>query len=285
MPECPNGDHLGSRVVRNGTYAAGGRQRYRCHPANGDPPHTFSDFNPATLAGHSVVPGAHLRRYRHSVAVIAKALVSIGRGASYRQAALNAGLSAGANGQLVADWVEMFAPVVAAPSTPRHWPPSLAAASLRFRHDGRCVLITCGWPPASATAQPWELRSAPGESVRDWLELFAGLTGAPQQLMVRRGSPAAAAALRRWADDPPALVESPRRAPDVVGHGGPAELSASLDACRMAVLRRLAARNAHFTDRRRLDLLLSLIRMDLNGEADVDEYALRILSPSWSPPS
>jgi hypothetical protein len=67
--------------------------------------------------------------------------------------------------------------------------------------------------------------------------------------------------------DPPA-----RRSPELIA------VSAAYTACRTALYRRLAARQAHFNDRGQLDQLLGLMRLDLNGHADPARLAELILS-------
>src|SRR5665648_628287 len=45
---CPRSEHAGSRVRFDGQYGASGhrRQYYKCIPANGDPPHRFTEVLP-----------------------------------------------------------------------------------------------------------------------------------------------------------------------------------------------------------------------------------------------
>lgn len=121
-----------------GTYGRPGhrRQRYECWPKNGEPPHRFTETLPRQnthsgdcyecerhFAAHEGPPTPRL--YEFSAREIAVALVRVGEGQSYRSAAAKIRQRArrepgrGPNrrrrlrhGQLVADWVEVFAPVV-----------------------------------------------------------------------------------------------------------------------------------------------------------------------------
>jgi hypothetical protein len=116
-------------------------------PANGDRPHRFAELLPREEAWcdaceacerpvrlHEGPPAA--RHYQFVARGIAEALVAMGAGATYRQAALVARERArrlradpetgeprvARHGQLVADWVEVFAPVVFEPHRPSAWP-------------------------------------------------------------------------------------------------------------------------------------------------------------------
>src|SRR5213593_599520 len=121
-PPCPR--HPGSTVWFDGTYGtpARRRRRYRCLPAGGEPPHRFSEPLPRQGAGGdgAVTP----RLFTYSAAEIAAALVAVGAGASYRAAASAVGGRGGRgpDGNSVADWVEIFAPVIFARSATTRWP-------------------------------------------------------------------------------------------------------------------------------------------------------------------
>src|SRR2546430_9909535 len=127
---CPRPEHAGSRVIRHGRSEGLGRQRYRCGPVLGRPP-AFSVFPGFVDDSPGAAPARmHLRYYRYRAVDIARALESLGRGATYRQAALRASAGRHVNGQLVANWVRAFGGVVARPATPRRWPPGLRVGAL-----------------------------------------------------------------------------------------------------------------------------------------------------------
>ena len=137
-PAC--GRRRGSRVQFFGRYGVAGRerQRFRCFPADGSLPHTFTEPLPRMLAHgrecveceRSVASHEGLqapRSYRFPAREIARTLVALGQGQTYRQAAERARLrlpggERSRHGQLAADWVEVFAPVVFAPHSPERWP-------------------------------------------------------------------------------------------------------------------------------------------------------------------
>lgn len=149
--KCPRPEHAGSRVRFDGRYGKQGhrRQLYRCIPSNGERPHRFTEILPREEAWHDdrescerpvhLREGPHAARHYQFVARgIAEALVAVGAGQSYRQAGLVARERAERlradqetgeqrltrHGQLVADWIELFAPVVFAPHRPASWPES-----------------------------------------------------------------------------------------------------------------------------------------------------------------
>jgi hypothetical protein len=124
-PPCPL--HPGSTVWFDGQYgtATRRRRRYRCLPTDGGTPHRFSE---------QLTP----RFFSYTATEIASALVAVGEGLSYRAAArvvhdLRRVRRAGPDGNSVADWVEVFAPLVFAGSAAASWPRVLLLDSLPFR--------------------------------------------------------------------------------------------------------------------------------------------------------
>ncbi|GAB3989470.1 hypothetical protein [Nocardioides marmoraquaticus] len=97
-PPCPR--HVGSRVVRNGTYGVRTprpRQRYRCTPADGSKPHAFTPPLPRDhvhaseggcpeceeLRGFHHGETAVARRHSWPTRIVARALTQLARGGSY----------------------------------------------------------------------------------------------------------------------------------------------------------------------------------------------------------
>ena len=173
---CPRPEHAGSRVRFDGHYGAPGhrRQYYRCIPANGDRPHRFTEVLPREESWHDACElcerdvgfheGPHAaRKYQFVARGIAEALVAVGAGSSYRDAALVARerarrlradpetgqLRFTRHGSLVMDWVEIFAPVVFEAHRP---PPGRPAA--------RCCSTTCRSGSAIPTPAATGSRSA-----------------------------------------------------------------------------------------------------------------------------
>jgi len=135
----------------DGHYGAAGhrRQYYKCIPANGDRPHRFTEVLPREESWENACErcerdvdlreGPHAaRKYQFVARGIAEALVAVGAGSTYRDAALVAReraqrlrvdlhtgeLQFTRHGSLVVDWVEVFAPVVVETFRPRAWPAS-----------------------------------------------------------------------------------------------------------------------------------------------------------------
>src|SRR5918994_3404259 len=159
--KCPRPEHAGSRVKLDGTYGKPGhrRQRYRCSP-KGEKPHVFTELLPREESWHDSCDQCerHVERregpkaprhYQFVARGIAEAVAAVGAGATYMQASRVARDRArrfrydsatgevreSAHGQLVADWVELFAPVVFAPHRPASWPAhgSLLLDQIPFR--------------------------------------------------------------------------------------------------------------------------------------------------------
>jgi len=159
---CPRPEHAGSRVRFAGRHGPPEhhRQRYWCVPANSGRPHRFTEPLPREESWVDICEacerdvdlhdGPHAaRKYQFVARGIAGALVMVGAGSSYRDAALVARerakrlrpdrgsgeLRFSRHGSLVMDWVEVFAPVVFEPYRPSEWPASgsLLLDDLPFR--------------------------------------------------------------------------------------------------------------------------------------------------------
>jgi hypothetical protein len=164
-------------VKPDGTYGKPGhrRQRYKCTPRRGKP-HVLTELLPREEAWHETCERCerHVERregpkaprhYQFVARGIAEALHAIGTGANYRRAARVAHDRAhrfrfdpetgevreSNHGQLVADWVEVFAPVVFEP-----------IALPRGRSRGRFCSTTCR--SASGPSTPREGESRPATS-------------------------------------------------------------------------------------------------------------------------
>jgi hypothetical protein len=215
---CPRPEHAGSRVRFDGHYGKPGhrRQLYRCVPAN-DRPHRFTELLPREEAWHDACEacerpvhlheGPHAARHYQFVARgIAEALVAVGAGASYRQAALVARERAGRlradsetgdlrmtrHGQLVADWVEVFAPVVFEPHRPSAWPTAGSLLlddlpfSVRDPATGRFRIafrVFCAAGFERGRPRLWRVEAFPDASQANWEAFLRGLEGAPPRVV------------------------------------------------------------------------------------------------------
>src|SRR5664279_5775056 len=136
--KCPRSEHAGSRVKLDGTYGKPGhrRQRYTCLPGGGGKPHVFTELLPREESWHSSCEHCERqlerregpkapRHYQFVVRGIAEALQAVGAGSTYMRASRvtrdrarrfrcdteTGELRESSHGQLLADWVEVFAPV------------------------------------------------------------------------------------------------------------------------------------------------------------------------------
>jgi hypothetical protein len=217
--ECPRPEHAGSRVRFDGHYgpAEHRRQRYRCLPANGDRSHRFTEVLPREESWNDACEscerdvglheGPHAaRNYQFVARGIAEALVMVGAGSTYRDAALVARERAkrlrvdpgtGAprfsrHGSLAMDWVEVFAPVVLEPDRPHAWPSggSLLLDELPFRvrdpESGRhriAFRIFAAMGYEHGRAQLWRLEAFTSKSQADWEAFLGALPGAPPRVV------------------------------------------------------------------------------------------------------
>lgn len=194
-PECPL--HPGSRVWRDGTYGAPGRQRqrYRCTPPDGGSSHRFIE----AAAGDGNL-ALRPRLFSYDAREIAAALVAVGKGMSYRSAARLVPRSPAPDGNSVADWVEVFAPSIYARHEPRRWPDAVVLDELRFyarSRDARARALPEEVPAFRIfaglayghvdAAQVVALRAVPGYSPRGsqphWEELLESREGVPKELV------------------------------------------------------------------------------------------------------
>lgn len=189
------------------------RQRWWCRPPNGAAPHRFCGVLPrqATSEHFCVECSTRLERwegqagareYWFSAREVGHALVLLGAGESYRQAAWAARRAAGRtherltgrrgrlrdpnlDGQLVANWVDSLAPIVIAGELPGRWPKRLALDSREFRIDrgpraGQSFHVFC----AVGHDQPgrprvWRLACFPRRTEADWKQFLSLCEGTP----------------------------------------------------------------------------------------------------------
>lgn len=210
-PTCPK--HPGSTVWRDGFYGKPPRQRqrWRCNPKkrSGQPVHQFTELLPRQrtnlsvcdecerpFAPHEGQPGA--LQYAFTIRQVARALVRVGEGTSYREAAHRTRHEGNPNvydkrqPNVVMDWVELFAPVVTKPHLVTDVPACLVVDSLEFRAKGGAgkqggatlfsVLGIVGY------AKPGEKRvvrlvARPDATKKTWQDLFATFQGAPSRVI------------------------------------------------------------------------------------------------------
>lgn len=231
-------EHPGSRVKLDGTYGKPGhrRQRYRCQPRRGKP-HVFTELLPREEAWHEACDRCerHLerregpkapRRYQFVARGIAEALEAVGVGATYMRAARIARdrarrfrfdpetgeLRESDHGQLVADWVELFASVVFEPHRPPSWPQEgsllLDHLPLRVRAldaggrripAGRVAFdVFCAVGYRAGRPQIWRLEAFTRASPRNWSTFLASLPGEPKRVVCDAHAGMLEAISRRW---------------------------------------------------------------------------------------
>ena len=216
---CPRLEHAGSRVRFDGQYGKPGhrRQLYRCVPVNGDRPHRFTEVLPREESWHDACEscerpvhlheGPHAaRNYQFVARGIAEALQAVGAGANYRQTALVARERARRlradpttgeprmtrHGQLVADWVEVFAPVVFEPHRPSAWPTAGSLLlddlpfSVRDPATGRFRIafrIFCAVGFEQGRLKLWRVEAFPDASQANWEAFLRTLEEAPPRVV------------------------------------------------------------------------------------------------------
>ncbi len=224
-PRCPIPGHCGRRVLLAGTYGLPGhrRPRYRCVPElPGEATHTFIEPQPRQITDGAVcLKGPRTpRNYEFPIKEIAAALVAMGRGLTYKEAAARARTHANrfrqdrysSHGQLVADWVELFAPVVFAKLGPSAWPTvdSLVLDHLPFRipavnASGKAIPagivafdIMAAMGYENHRAKIWLLGASPTVLTGDWLAFLNRLPGDVERVVTDGHGGTIGGACRRW---------------------------------------------------------------------------------------
>lgn len=238
-PKCPK--HPDSYVVFDGKYGKPGhkRQRYRCwingKTGKNEPFHRFVEQLPrqTTIGGVCVMCERDLhehqgpsgpRNYCFSARDVAQALIDVGKGMTYSAAASAARRRAGRfpsdgnggdrytrHGQLVADWVEVFAPVVFEPFRRWDWPEegTVVLDHLGFKvhawtPDGRPKAGPVGFNVFAAMAYDggvgrlWRLEAFPTASAPEWERFLSSVGGEPERVLTDGHSGTISAAQKLW---------------------------------------------------------------------------------------
>lgn len=243
FPTCPDGRHKGSRVVRAGWYGREGqrRQRWWCHPKTGEP-HRFTEMLPRIVApssdGHAcpecqtqLAPWEGQpapRLYGFTAKDVAWALSQVAGGAAYRSTAAAVRERAGReletrpgksgsgkklppatqHGQLVSDWVEVFAPVIWSHYAPREWPrevlldedpvkfsrPGVPGGVLAFYTLAAVAYTGHGRPFVAA------VEAVPRVNIGAWDRFLRTLPGQPDWVVTDGGGPVGGGARKTWPD-------------------------------------------------------------------------------------
>jgi len=237
--KCPNPEHAGSRVKLDGTYGKPGhrRQRYKCLPKGDGKPHVFTELLPREESWHCSCEHCERqierregpkapRHYQFVARGIAEALQAVGAGSSYMRAssmtryrarrfrcdAETGELRESNHGQLLADWVEVFAPVVFEPFRPAAWPMqgSLLLDHLPFRvraldANGRRIPagkvafdVFCASGFVAGKPKLWLTQAFTSASPANWSTFLGSLPGYPERVVCDGHSGLLAAIQARW---------------------------------------------------------------------------------------
>ena len=235
---CPNPDHTGARIKLDGTYGKPGhrRQRYKCSPKAGKP-HVFTELLPREESWHGACEHCERevarregpkapRHYQFVARGIAEALQAVGAGDTYMQASRVARDRArrfrydpetgevreSAHGQLVADWVELFAPVVFASHRPASWPAhgSLLLDHIPFRiraedASGRGIPggkvafdVFCAVGYRAGRPRLWRAEAFSTAHPANWSAFLASMEGEPPRVVCDAHQGMIRAVSERW---------------------------------------------------------------------------------------
>ena len=222
----------------DGTYGRPGhrRQRYKCSPRSAKP-HVFTELLPREECWHDSCEQCerHVERregpkaprhYQFVARGIAEALQAAGAGATYMRAARIARdrarrfrfdtetgeLRESDHGQLVADWVELFAPVVFEAHRSRAWPTegSLLLDHLPFRvraldasgrriPAGRVAFdVFCAVGYRAGKPRLWRAEAFPSAHPAHWSAFLGSLPGQPKRIVCDAHGGMLAAISERW---------------------------------------------------------------------------------------
>lgn len=237
---CPEPAHAGSRVKKDGRYGPKEhrRQMFRCTPTNGDPSHRFTETLPREESWTAVCPTCErpideidgpqaAKDYVFVARGIAGALVGVGAGQTYRAASLTARerahrtrynpltgqVQASNHAQLVADWVEVFAPVLWDHWAPDAWPrtgtlvldhKSFHVSSTNTKTGAKKpngkkvfdVYMAMGYE--DGRPKLWHMEAFPSATRANWDRFLAALPGIPQRVVCDNHSGMTNAIRARW---------------------------------------------------------------------------------------
>jgi len=235
---CPRDAHVGSRVKLDGTYGRPGhrRQRYKCSPRKGRA-HVFTELLPREESWNGACDHCERqverregpkapRHYQFVARGIAEALGAVGAGDTYMQASRVARDRArrfrfdsetgevreSAHGQLVADWAELFAPVVFEPHRLTAWPVegSLLLDHLPFRiraedasgrgiPGGRVAFdVFCAVGYRAGKPRLWHTAAFASAHPANWSAFLASLEGEPGRVVCDAHGGMLQAIRQRW---------------------------------------------------------------------------------------
>ena len=225
----------------DGTYGKPGhrRQRYRCAPHSGRS-HVFTELLPREESWHDSCEHCerHVERregpkaprhYQFVARGIAEALHAVGSGSSYRRASRIARdrahrfrfdsetgeLRESDHGQLVADWVELFASVVFKPHRASAWPAEgsllldhlpfgvrafLDAAGRRIPAGRVAFDVFCAVGYVAGKPRLWHAEAFPTAHPANWSAFLASLPGAPKRIVCDAHGGMLQAISERWPD-------------------------------------------------------------------------------------
>jgi hypothetical protein len=170
------------------------------------------------------------RLYGFSVRGVARTPIRVAAGASFRSTAALVRAEAGRtrpipprqrgkkaydpnrHGQLISDWVEVFAPVIWNSYASTAWPPRLILDDSGFRASATqpnprgtplfSVLGAVGYPKAGARPVVWRLEAVPAADTTAWQGFLAALTGKAEFVVTDGGSAITRAVAAAWPGDP-----------------------------------------------------------------------------------
>lgn len=209
LPPCPKPGHAQRPVVKDGSYGKPPRQLFRCigevvnqktgevrqfHRFTPSPPRLLREFAVCDNCDNKVrrhTGPVSSRSYAFPVREVASAFVSVGTGASYMQAAARARVSAhrllvrkDQGGALVAEWLDLLAPVVLEAYAEESWPETLVLDSTWFMAENPwthtqerafSVLGAYGYPAGDAAGRLWALHATHTAAQADWETFLRGL--------------------------------------------------------------------------------------------------------------
>jgi hypothetical protein len=228
---CPRG-HALTKIVRDGVQRSGGRQRqrWRCtlpdgsfHRFLGVVSRTRSVDETCTECENHLAPHegpAAPADFEYLLREISGALVEVGRGSTYSDAAQRVRMRANVgktgqlhdvtSGQTVAEWLADFVPVIAARHQQTEWPAVLVLDSVNFRwtdkltgknHMLYSILAAYGYDENGKHGRLWKVEASPTGDATAWAEFLASLPGTPVSIVSDQDNAIQSGIQRQWGAD------------------------------------------------------------------------------------
>lgn len=237
-PACPRAGHGDTLVTLGGTYGTPPRQMFWCKNTDGKVKHRFAGVLPRLIADGAVCQHCDNAVHRHEgplltrdyefhLRLAAKALIDVGTGLTYTEAAARARATAGRgayngaepNGVLVAEWMDVLGGLLVREHAATSWPETTLIDSTNFIINNKrmgtsaqafAIIAAYGYHQSSKRGQLLGFYATHEHLTTDYVDALgyfealgnqrSGATGrwAPPRMLLTDGESALVAGIRQY---------------------------------------------------------------------------------------